>query len=131
MKKLLLLALSVIALIACNNSNPNKPVDDTETKKASLSDSIAGDWIQEDAEGTGELSDTIGSTLQQGGKAQSINMPTYQYKSRTLKNDTIILQATSTAEGLPADTTVSDTGIVDIKANTITLFSGDITYKRK
>ena len=27
--------------------------------------------------------------------------------------------------------TVSDTGIVDIKANTITLFSGDITYKRK
>ena len=131
MKKLLLFTAAAITLFSCGNSNPNKPVDDTEPKKASLSDSIIGNWIQADAEETGEISDTTGFTLQKGGKAQSINMPTYQYKSWTLRNDTIILNATCTAEGLPADTTIADTGIVDIKANTITLFGGDIIYKRK
>lgn len=58
-------------------------------------------------------------------------MPTYQYQSWSLKNDTIIMKAVCNAEGLPVDTTVSDTGIVDIKANTITMFGGDLVYKRK
>lgn len=58
-------------------------------------------------------------------------MPTYQYRKWTLKNDTIIMNAVSTAEGMPADTAVNDTGIVDFKANTITLLGGDIVYKRR
>lgn len=131
MKKAFLLAITLLALISCGSNSQNKPVDDTEPKKVSLSDSIVGNWIQADGENTGEMSDTTGFVLQKGGKAQSINMPTYQYQSWSLKNDTIIMKAVCNAEGLPVDTTVSDTGIVDIKANTITMFGGDIIYKRK
>lgn len=58
MKKAFLLAITLLALISCGSSSQNKPVDDTEPKKVSLSDSIVGNWIQADAENTGEMSDT-------------------------------------------------------------------------
>lgn len=132
MKKIFLLATAALAMLSCSNSsNPNKPVDDSQPKKVNLADSIAGDWIVAGSEATDELSDTMGVTIKGDGTALSINMPTYQYKKWSIKGDTIILNAVSTAEGLPADTTVTDSGIVDIKANTITLLNSDIVYKRK
>ena len=133
MKKLSVILLSALALASCGNSaNPNKPVDDSTPKKECLADSVTGDWIVTGDADTGEISDTMGVTLKGDGSAQSINMPTYQYKKwKVTGGDTIVISATSTAEGLPADTTVSDTGIVDLKANTITLLGGDIVYKRK
>lgn len=131
MNKNILLALSVLTITACGNSNANKPMDDDQPKKVNMADSIAGDWIVTGDEATDEMSDTMGVTLKKDGSAQSINMPTYQYRKWTLKNDTIIMNAVSTAEGMPADTAVNDTGIVDFKANTITLLGGDIVYKRR
>ena len=131
MNKNILLALAVLTITACGNSNANKPMDDDQPKKVNMADSIAGDWIVTGDEATNEMSDTMGVTLKKDGSAQSINMPTYQYRKWTLKNDTIIMNAVSTAEGMPADTAVNDTGIVDFKANTITLLGGDIVYKRR
>lgn len=113
--------------------NPSKPTDDgaSASKKSTIADSLIGDWITAEGEGGDEVSDTMGVKLMTGGRAQSINMPTYQYKSWKVKGDTIVLNASSTAPGMPADTAVIDTGIVDLKANTITLYGGDVVYKKK
>lgn len=132
MKQFIVIALTALALCSCGGSNANKPLDEPAEKKVSMADSIVGDWITvADGETSDAITDTTGVTLKKGGEAQSINMPTYQYKKWKLSGDTIIMSAVSTAEGLPADTTITDSGIVDLKKNTITLYGGDIVYKRK
>lgn len=121
--------MGIFILFSCGN-NPNKPIDDTTPKKESLSDSIVGEWITTAEETTGEVSDTMGVKLMKGGKAESINMPTYQYQEWKTSKDTIVMKALSKATGMP-DTTIADTGIVDLKSNTITLQGSDVVYRRK
>lgn len=129
LKSLSLLALPIV-LLSCGG-NQGKPVDDEPQKQATIADSIAGDWVKAVDAPTGELSDTMGVTLKSDGSAQSINMPSYQYRKwKALKNDTIVLNAVSSVDGV-VDSTICDTGVVDLGKGTITLYGGDIVYHRK
>lgn len=131
MKKIMLFSLLLMAMafVACGG-NQGKPVDDNEPKPESTEDSMKGKWITVKDDNSGELSDTMGVELLSGGVAKSINMPSYQYRKWKVKGDTVVISVVSSVDGV-VDSTLADSGIVDLGKGTITLFDGDIVYRKQ
>lgn len=117
-KTITLLSLAAIVL-SCGGNKQNAPKADTDTTM-----SVVGSWTMANPD---DSAGVIGVKLSEGGKAESINMPTLPYSSWQQTGDTVVLTGQSIIDNEAEP--VSDTCIVSGDKMSVT--DTDIVYTRK
>lgn len=117
--KTITLMLLAATLFACGGNKTTAPKADTDTTV-----SIVGSWTMANPD---DSAGVIGVKLSDGGKAESINMPTLPYSSWQQMGDTVVLTGQSIIDDEAEP--VSDTCIVS--GNKMSISGTDIVYTRK
>ncbi|MEG1916547.1 MAG: lipocalin family protein [Muribaculaceae bacterium] len=126
MKKLLLMAIAIVGLTACGNSNKSNTATSCADSTATVCDStiVVGSWVKP----IDGMEGTEGFKLNADGSAESINSATLVYKSWSQKNDSTI---TFICESVGNGQTFSDTATWSIKkldADSLIINKGEIAF---
>lgn len=117
-KTITLLLLSAV-IFGCGGNKTSVPKADTDTTV-----SVVGSWTMANPD---DSAGVIGVKLSDGGKAESINMPSLPYSSWQQMGDTVVLTGQSIIDNEAEP--VSDTCIVS--GNKMSITGTDIVYSRK
>ncbi len=113
------LLLLAATLVGCGGNKTTSPKAGADTTV-----SVVGSWTMANPD---DSAGVIGVRLSEGGKAESINMPTLPYSSWQQMGDTVVLTGQSIIDNEAEP--VSDTCIVSGDKMSIT--GTDIVYTRK